>query len=120
MNLIWEASKDTALIEMAVQSFASLYTEEDFNKGKDGALKVTKGTFINTLDIEKFSTKQKDTINGIIVSLAAFFNTQIIVKSRRLSMSIPTRRAFSADLDMAEDPQAQKTKNYHDSPFSKI
>lgn len=29
MNLIWGASKDSALIEMAVQSFASLYTEKE-------------------------------------------------------------------------------------------
>ena len=36
MNLIWEGSKETALIEMAVQSFASLYTEEDFDVGEDG------------------------------------------------------------------------------------
>ena len=29
INLIGEASKDTALIKMTVQSFASLYTEND-------------------------------------------------------------------------------------------
>ena len=119
MNLIWGASKDTTLIEMAVQSFASLYTEKDFDLVDDGALKVTKGTFINALDIEKFSAKQKDTINVFLESIAEVFKSQIIVKSRRLSMSIPTKRAFSADSDMIENPQAQKTKNdQEDSPFS--
>ena len=37
-------------------------------------------------------------------------NSQIIVKSRRLSMSIPSKRALSADSETKEGPNPQKTK----------
>ena len=54
MKLIQTASKDQYMNETQVKTFAALYTEEDFDIGKDGALKVTKGMFINTLVIKTY------------------------------------------------------------------
>ena len=64
---------------------------------EEGALKVSKGTFMNKLDLDKFNDKRKETITTIIERLAEVFNTQIFMKVRRISMSIPTKRTFSAD-----------------------
>ena len=89
---------------MAVQSFASLYTEDDFKIGEDGSLKVTKGTFINTLDVDSLNANQRETINGIFESLAQIWNNQIIVKSKRLSMSIPSKGTLSNDSETKEGP----------------
>ena len=89
------------------------------NWRKSKSTAKTKGTFINALDIEKFTAKQKDTINVILESIAEVFKSQMIVKSRRLNIRIPTKRAFSADSYTSESLQTQKMKNDQgDSPFS--
>ena len=66
MSLIYEGSKGSAPIDMALRSFVSLYTEDDFEEDKKGALKFTKGTFLCTLEIISMSINQTETINHIV------------------------------------------------------
>ena len=112
MTLIYEGSKDQALIDMALRSFASLYTEDDFEiDEKKISLKITKGTFLNSLDADNMTINQSETVNYILKLLWTIWNGQMLIKSRRLSMSLPTKRTLSNDSETKVGPNPQKTKN---------
>ena len=87
-----KGSKNTKKIKTDTKLLSTLFTEEDFHMDEDLALKVRDGTFLNNLNYEGLSKAQQATATKVAEYLGEFFTENVMKKSRRLSMSLQTKR----------------------------
>ena len=96
-NLIENESKDEKLIDITTKIYSSLFTEDDFIIDEEGALKVSKGTFLDNLKVKNSDMEQNPTLKLIIERMAEHFSSTVVKRARRLSLSV--KRQKPADFE---------------------
>ena len=102
--LIENESKDEKLIDITTKIYSSLFTEDDFTIDEEGALKVSKGTFLDNLKVKNSDMEQNPTLKLIIERMAEHFSSTVVKWARRLSLSV--KRQKPADFE----PVSQRQK----------
>ena len=109
-NLIENESKDEKLIDITTKIYSSLFTEDDFTIDEEGALKVSKGTFLDNLKVKNSDMEQNPTLKLIIERMAEHFSSTVVKRARRLSLSV--KRQKPADFEPVSQRQKRDSEYF--------
>ena len=99
---------DKEMIDTTTKIYSSLFTEEYFVMDEAGALKVSQGTFLNKLDLERDDMDNNPTVKIIIERMAEHFSSTVVKKARRLSISVKRRAQEELVTDKLKENQRQR------------
>ena len=91
-SLIMKGSTSIKKIKADTRLLSTLFTEDDFHMDEHLALKVRDGTFLKNLHFDDLTPNQQATAKIVSEHLGESFKENIMKKSRRLSLSLQTKR----------------------------
>ena len=112
-ELIEEGSSDSVILESTTRLYVSLFEEDDFPENEDKVLKVNQGTFLEKVNVDTLNDKQTKTVEIIQEFMKEMFENQVMVRSRRVSVSI--KRMKPEEFENDDPPNSRKARTESES-----
>ena len=112
-ELIEEGSSDSVILESTTRLYVSLFEEDDFPENEDKVLKVNQGTFLEKVNVDTLNDKQTKTVEIIQEFMKEMFENQVMVRSRRVSVSI--KRMKPEEFETDDPPDSQRARKESES-----
>ena len=116
LDLILERSQNYEILESTTHLYVSLFEEDNFTMDEDRVLRVNKGTFLERLEGKKLDEKQLKTLEAVQKYMKESFESQVSVRSRRVSVSI--KRMKPEEFENSDKNNAQRARKEANSSVS--